>query len=128
MNRCLDCQFLATQEIIHRSVDEIDPKPWKPEERRKGYPEFPTFEKMCAQGVWSTRIDPNLDVGRELQKDRGDRCYFLRVHEGMSFPAARDLLARRAEVDRSKRERRTLWLAGAAFVVSIVAVFRSFVS
>ena len=127
MNRCLDCHFLATQQVIHRAP-EIPPTPWTPEERKQGYTQNPSFERMCAQGVWSTRIDANLDVGRELQKDRRDHCYFLRVLEGMSFPAARDLLARRAEVDRSKRERRTLWLAGAAFVVSIIAVLRSFVS
>ena len=44
-------------------------------------------------GVWDTRIDPTLnDRLQEItEKDRKNQCFFVEVHDGMSFPAAIEL-------------------------------------
>ncbi len=47
----------------------------------------------CAQGIWSTGIDPSLKsrLKEVLLEDRRDRCFFIEVHKGMSNDGARAL-------------------------------------
>ena len=98
MNRCLDCQFLSKLTNI-LATDESIPAPWSANERKQGHLRCGSIP-MCAHGVWDTRIDPDLDAELEVNKQRGNSCYFLEVHKGMSFTAGRDLLKRRSEIAR----------------------------
>ena len=45
----------------------------------------------CWKGVRSKRINPGLKEKELLLQDHGADCFFIEVHEGMSFQAAEDL-------------------------------------
>ena len=107
---------------------------WTPEEREAGRI-TPAGEPTnsagisdtaeCSQGVWSERVDRTMDVSAELDMDRKNQCYFIEVQTGMTYTAARDLLKRRAEISRTKRERTTLIISMIAAGTAVVAVMVS---
>lgn len=94
---CKNCHFLAK---VHIWRDGSERRfCWSQEERSKFRPKHDELSAECAEGVWSTRIDPHLNqrLKEILQKDRKGECYFLEIQEGMSFPAASELQKLRNE-------------------------------
>ncbi|MDE0331265.1 MAG: hypothetical protein OXL41_05295 [Nitrospinae bacterium] len=90
------------------------------EDRAKGAVED-FYAAECAEGVWSTRIDPDLSIEEMLTMNRKRNCFYIRKQEGMSFPAARKLLEFRERNRRSKRERMTLWATVGAVLVALTS-------
>ena len=124
---CRTCHFLAKTHV-DRTGDAIFS--WNAGDRTRGaVEEF--YAAECAEGVWSTRIDPGLSIEKMLAKSRGRACFFVEAQEGMSFPAARKLLEMQERNRRSRRERMTLcativavMIALASGAVSVVAFFQ----
>ena len=57
------------------------------------------YTASCHMGVWNTRIDPSLKSRLEeiTSKDRKDTCFFMKIEDGMSFPAAKELERRASD-------------------------------
>ena len=89
-HRCQNCHFLAKEHVDPQGRRSLFS--WDTQERSdlqiKGY-----YSAKCAQGIWDTGMDPNLNsrLPEILQKERRDTCFFIETQAGMSFPAARDL-------------------------------------
>ena len=87
--------------------------PWTLDEREKlsvsrGSPE-------CAKGIWSTRIERNLNLTEILLEPRGENCFFIEYHEGMSFQGADELHRLRNDNRQLKKSYRyTQWGLGIA--------------
>ena len=114
---CRTCHFLA-KAYVDRTGDFIFS--WSAEDRAKGAVED-FYAAECAEGVWSTRIDPGLSIEKILTINRKRNCFYIRKQEGMSFPAARKLLEFRERNRRSNRERMTLWATVGAVLVALTS-------
>ena len=79
------------------------------------------YAAECAQGIWSTRIDPSLKLENVLATNRKRGCFYVKTMQGMSFPAARTLLEHQERNRRNRRERLTLWIAVASIIVAVIA-------
>ena len=112
------CHFLAKTHV-DRTGDSTR-FTWSEEDRSKGaVEEF--YAAECAEGVWSTRIDPGLSIDRMLATNRNRCCFYIRKQEGMSFPAARKLLEFQERNRRSRRERMTLWATIGAVLIALTS-------
>ena len=124
---CRTCHFLAKTHVDRTGDSSIFS--WSEEDRANGVVEE-FYAAECAEGVWSTRIDPGLSIEKMLATNRKRDCFYINKHEGMSFPAARKLLEFQERNRRSRRERMTLWatigavlVALASAAISVVAFF-----
>ncbi len=85
----------------------------------------------CSMGIWNTQLSPKLNsqLPEILKKERKDTCFFIEFHEGMSFPAARDLQKLRYENRNLKRSYRYtqigLWIASISLAANLIySIFR----
>ena len=121
---CKNCHFLAR---VHIGPNGEEFRfAWSKEERSNLSLRHEEQPAECAKGVWSTRIDPHLKAELEeiLLKPRRDDCFFLEVHEGMSFPAASELQKLRNNNRHLKRSLRYtqigLWIAAFGLVANLL--------
>ena len=118
MKSCRTCHFLAKTHVA-RTGQEFR-LTWDQGERQTGeVAEY--YAAECAQGIWSMRIDPGLQLKDVLATNRKRGCFYLEMKRGMSFPAARTLLEEQERNRRSRRERLTLWIAVASVLVAVIA-------
>ena len=118
MKSCRTCHFLAKSHVDRTGRESTFT--WDESERRTGgVAEY--YAAECAQGVWSTRIDPSLQVENVLATNRRCRCFYIKTEKGMSFPAARALLGLQERNRRTSRERLTLWVAVGSIIVAVIA-------
>ena len=114
---CRTSHFLAKTHV-GRTGDSIFS--WSEDDRAKGAVEE-YYAAECAEGVWSTRIDPALNIEKMLTMSRKRDCFYLKKQKGMSFPAARKLLEFSERNRRSRRERMTLWATVGAVLVALTS-------
>ena len=125
MMTCRTCHFLAKSHVDRRGGEFTFS--WSEEDRATGGI-ADNYAGECAEGVWSTRIDPGLSIEDMLATSRRRDCFYVKAQEGMSFPAARKLLERQELNRRSNRERKTLWVAVGAGLVALISAAISVVS
>ena len=118
MKSCRTCHFLAKTHVDRAGQESRFT--WDQGERQTGdVAEY--YAAECAQGIWSRRIDPGLQLKDLLATNRKRGCFHLETKRGMSFPAARALLEEQQRSRRSRRERLTLWIAVASVLVAVIA-------
>ena len=122
---CRTCHFLAKTHVDRAGDSSIFS--WSEGDRARGkVEEF--YAAECAEGVWSTRIDPGLSIDKMLAKSRRRDCFFVETQDGMSFPAARKLLEMQERNRRSRRERMTLSATIIAVLVALTSAAISVVA
>lgn len=101
--QCVNCQFLC--KIYVDNAGKESSHNWNEEDRNLGTVKE-RYAAACALGIWSTQVDPRIDPKDEIYKNRRRDCFaFIEIHDGMTFPAAEELLDRRQQFARSSRER-----------------------
>ena len=121
---CKNCHFLAKVHIWRNGEERRSS--WTPEERSNFSLRHKELSAECAKGIWSTRIDPHLTAGLKeiLSIPRKDDCFFLEIHEGMSFPAGSELQRLRQDNRQLKRSYRYtqigLWIAAVGVATNVI--------
>lgn len=116
---CRNCHFLA--KASRSPTDGTSFRfSWNEGERSDPSSLSDHYAAECAQGVWDTGIDPSLKAQLPdiLRKRRWGSCFFIRVQQGMSFPAAEKLL-------KLQKMRRSYWYAGVALLISFGSLLTS---
>ena len=116
--KCVNCQFLCKVHLDNRGAESRHT--WSAQERSNGcVAEY--YSPSCAEGVWSTQVDPHIDPSVEIHKNRKGDCFaFVEILNGMTFVAARELRERRQGTAVSRRERITLVVAILGWVTTAV--------
>ena len=120
---CINCHFLAKD--LRDGAGSAYSFSWTKKDR-DGRSIDDQYAPRCHFGVWDAGIDPSVRqrLDSVLSLDRGRECFFIETHEGMSFPAARELQRRREENSQLKRTNRYavigLWIAAAALTASLL--------
>lgn len=100
MKTCIDCHFLA---LVNRSNDGgWYQYSWDANDRAKKEIKLDRYAPECHKQVWSTRTDPTLSWNDELGKNRRKCSFFVPYERSMSFPAAIELLDRKAKSKSNK--------------------------
>ncbi len=116
--RCVNCQFLCKVHLNHAGKESRHT--WNSEERELGFI-GEHYSAVCAEGVWSTQVNPHIDPRDEIYKNRRKDCLsFVEIHSGMTFQAAKALLDRRQRSAKSRRERVMLVFAVLGWVIAFV--------
>ena len=86
---CKNCHFLAKEVNDSGGIRRLA---WSNQERTSLQVKD-HYAANCHRGVWDTGIDPSLNshLSNILLQDRKNQCFFIEVHEGMSYPAAIEL-------------------------------------
>ena len=117
---CKNCHFLA-KDVVNEAGFRSSSS-WNKDERDK-LRVAELWAAKCHIGVWDTGVDPALNsrLPETLLEDRRDKCFFIEMHEGMLFDAARELHKLRNDNRQLKRSfRYTQWALGIS-AVAIVA-------
>lgn len=116
---CRNCHFLSKHNVNRQGFESA--LTWESKERASGkIADY--FAAECAEGIWSTRVDPHLDIEAELDRNRRRDCLaFLEARKGMTYPAARQLRERRQSAARTQRERNTIRIALAGWITAVFA-------
>ena len=118
--QCVDCHFLSK---YRRNRDGSTTTLIWSDKEREVERIHAEFAAECAEGIWSTGVDPHIDPRDELHKDRSKDCYaFVKVRSGSTFDAARKQRAREQNAARTSRERTTLGIAIASLITAVVAI------
>ncbi len=133
---CKNCHFLAKSR--YEDPDELLDLPhgespgwgsytWDRYDRADlsaGTTSYGEWVAECWKGVWSKRIDSSLKEKDLLLQDRGDDCFFIEVHEGMSFEAAEELFRQRNDNRQLKTSYRyTQWGLWIAVITGVLSFF-----
>ena len=120
---CLTCHFLAKEN--RDASGGVHVFSWSSKDRLDGKPKA-HYTPRCSWGIWDAGITPGLvnTLDQTLHMDRRDTCFYVEVHEGMGFEAAKELQRRRQQVAELKRSnlytRIGLWIAGFGLLVSAI--------
>lgn len=129
-NCCRNCHFLVKH---HRRpiYERNDPDSawytdsWNADERASGHPPLnQEWTSACWRGIWDKRSHPRLQ--EELDKERGEECFFFEWREGLHVKVARELQRREYDNLHLKRGYRhtQIGLAIAAVGLVVSAVFQ----
>ena len=126
---CLNCQFLSRTKT--REVNRMFTQSWIQEERNNeciteipGYPQY----AHCSERIWTTEdpehptVDLNIDLERELGKNRDEECYFIKYVEGRSYNVSKELQPVQFENRKNNKEHRTKnvrWLIGIIVAIGV---------
>lgn len=115
---CRNCHFLVKGPASF--LGDKDKEPWNKEEREKGKINRALLEdSFCYREFWNRVTISSL--GKTLDKNRKDDCFFVEYHEGMSFEAATELQRERREIRHRKRNL-TFGAAGTVIGVAVSAI------
>ena len=118
MRTCRSCHFL-TKTHVDRTGREACFS-WNTEERTNARV-ADHYAAECSEGVWSTRITRGLRLEDLLATNRGRNCFYVKMQEGMSFPAARQLLELQEKNRRTRREWILIWVAVTTSLVGLIS-------
>ena len=114
--QCIRCHFLCKTAVNDRGFESRGT--WDENDRKTGRVKD-HYTSECAESIWSTGVDPHIDVKHEIYRDRSKDCFaFVEFHRGMLFDGARKLRERKNSAERSRRERITLWIAVAGWITA----------
>lgn len=131
--RCRDCHFLVWYQRRHGGDGmSVSSNPddwwitssWNADERAKGQPRGAgTLASACWRGIWDRRSNLGVKLEDQLDKDRGDTCFFFKWQDnGLHLKVASELQRRESENRHLKRGYRYtqmgLWIAATAIAVS----------
>jgi hypothetical protein len=125
-HECLKCHFLTKQ--FRDEGGSVYAFSWTQADRKTRAVDK-HYSPNCHLGVWDAGIDPSITsrLGAILTQNRRHFCFFIEVHEGMSFQSAKELQHRREENAQLKRTNRYavvgLWIAALALLASLLLDF-----
>ena len=122
---CRNCHFLA-REYVHDNGERYT-FTWTKEEREKGQIRHKEFgAPFCWRGIWHTGVSQEMNSRLEevIDKNRKNSCYFIEHSDGMIFSAAEELLGKRKE---DRRHKRNSFIATTSLCISIAAVIFSII-
>ena len=125
MNRCRDCHFLVKHYMLvsHEPIGlEPHTEPWDARERTDGIIDQ-TTTVSCWRRIWG--VQPAPYAKKELDKDRGEGCFFFKWQKGLDLETANELRCEAYENTRLKQQVRLNRVSVTAAVVSAIGAILS---